>query len=319
MAFTIAAMDTFSPFFDFELFSVCGIPSITLTGTPDDWRRLRARFRVLAEYDLRWAAALEPVLEQLVETAGGRVDGEFWRSIYKPRSAYFQDQITGWLPRLFPYLDDGSRNEFSSQGWGHPPIQPHRLPRGLSAARVRVDGRRLITLNSGFFGARQLADGSLAPVIAWTVGESTLDQLFDALEKRHHFEPPVTGSSWDGGTVPAELLAFSARFGGGRLYDGELTLLPPSSQARVLLARSEARGVVVAARAGVHFATLRDGRRLVFARERVARGAHDRVVLVGADVRAPFPVIANSMLEFLQRLERETFPPWELKGEWTPA
>lgn len=234
VAFTIAAMDTFSPFFDFELFGVCGIPSITLTGTPDDWRGLRARFRVLAEYDLQWwAAALEPVFEQLVATSEGRIDSEFWRSIYKPRNAYFQDQITGWLPRLFPYLDDGSRNEFSSQGWGHPPIQPRRLPRGLSAARVRVEGRRLITLNSGFFGARQLADGSLAPVIAWTVGESTLDQLFDALERRHRFEPPVTGSSWDGGTVPAELLAFSARFGGGRLYHGELTLLPLSSEARV--------------------------------------------------------------------------------------
>jgi hypothetical protein len=107
-------------------------------------------------------------------------------------------------------------------------------------------------------------------------GESPLDQLFDALAKRHHFEPPREGS-WPGQFVPATLLAFSARFGGGRLFDGELMMLvprPPSSARRLgvpLLTTSEG-GISLIVQQGVHFATLRDGRRIVVTEERVREG-----------------------------------------------
>jgi len=46
-AFEVALLDTVQGYFDL-LFSLCGIPSITLEGSPDDWRMLQERARKLA-------------------------------------------------------------------------------------------------------------------------------------------------------------------------------------------------------------------------------------------------------------------------------
>lgn len=269
-----------------------------------------------------------------MQTAEGEPDTSFWQSIYKPKSAYGQDTITGWIVRLFPYLEEEGRfvrNEFVGEGWIHEPIWPWSIPRGLSSAQVRLrgeGGERLVALNSGFYGAQQLADGSLAPLIGWTVCESDLDRLFDSLARAHPLDPPAVGRSWTGpATVPALLLAFSARFGGGRLYDGELVLLPPPeprgerplplARQFVPLVVSEGDEISAFANQGLHFGTLRDGRRLIWAR---MKPGHDLVLLVNPnDVRPPCQVVANSLLEFLQRLATEPrFPPWEIKGSWSP-
>ena len=65
---------------------ICGIPSITLEGTVDDWTQLQARALELAEYDLGWwIEALKPVLDQFVAASSGIVDQEFWSKIYHYR------------------------------------------------------------------------------------------------------------------------------------------------------------------------------------------------------------------------------------------
>src|SRR6266436_2509116 len=63
----------------------CGIPAITLTGTPADWRRIRERVDVIAELGLeRWCRSLVPIADQLVRAAAGDADVAFWRRIYNP-------------------------------------------------------------------------------------------------------------------------------------------------------------------------------------------------------------------------------------------
>ena len=48
MAGDVVLMDTLSPYFDFVMACLCGIPRITLLGTPEDWRSIRARLDVIA-------------------------------------------------------------------------------------------------------------------------------------------------------------------------------------------------------------------------------------------------------------------------------
>lgn len=106
--FRIALLETFSPYFEYEMVCICGIPTITLTGTVDDWRDLRRRVVVMGEYDLRgWTDALLPLCDQWIATAEGRPDVNFWRAIHRPKAVYGGHLITGWLARLFPYTDDG--------------------------------------------------------------------------------------------------------------------------------------------------------------------------------------------------------------------
>jgi hypothetical protein len=198
----VALMDTFSSYFTYVMYCVCGIPKITIEGTPDDWRRIRARVEVLATYDLEWwVSRLRPILDEFVLAAEGRPNTEFWQAIYKPVKAYATEAATGWITDLFPYLGDapdrrrshvfeherrdwvsfvdnggqarrGPFNHLAAAG-----VAPKSFPSGLSSARVKVKfrfgSRAEVDLLGGFFGVEQNpVDMTLAPLIGWCVVET---------------------------------------------------------------------------------------------------------------------------------------------------
>lgn len=335
-AFVIASMSAFARYFDYEMTSVCGIPSVTLTGTADDWRAVRARFRVLAEYDLQWwARRLDPVLDELVATAEGRPNRPFWQAIIKPKRVYGGEVLTGWLPRLFPYLQRTGqvfeRNEAATNGWEHAPVRPSELPRGLSSATIRAYPDALVTAVSGFFGVTQAADGGLAPLIGWAIARKATDTLFTELATRLKTSPPVDNGSWLHARwcgVSGLLQAFSARFGACEGFDGRLMLhAPPTAPVEfrerpgLLLDLRERNGVTVASESGLVFGALDDGALLVrtshFDVER-RQMAELILRLDGPDAKPPYRVVAHSLLEFYQRLATATsLPPWD-ETWWSP-
>lgn len=127
----IVLLHTMQAFFSYEVVSCCGIPSITLEGTPEDWRQIESRVRELSRFDLDWwVDPLLPVLGQFVSAAEGNVDRQFWDSIYKwqgPKGSG-TPHVSGWALKLFPYLD----NPEAKYGWpsGKPTAAPplHRNP-----------------------------------------------------------------------------------------------------------------------------------------------------------------------------------------------
>ncbi len=110
----IALMDAMQAYFTFELHTICGIPSITLEGTPDDWRSIAKRAREFRRFGLDWwIDALEPLLNQFVDAASGKIDQAFWDSIYKRDGKAGCGRgpfVTGWIVNLFPYLNPSSDN-----------------------------------------------------------------------------------------------------------------------------------------------------------------------------------------------------------------
>ena len=113
----IVLMDCFKEYFSYQMTCLCGIPSITLTGTADDWKQLRDRALSLKQYELDWwIDELEPVLDQFVDAASGNVDRDFWASIYKLEHAYGDELVNGWILTLFPYLKRSEKNK-SLSSW----------------------------------------------------------------------------------------------------------------------------------------------------------------------------------------------------------
>jgi hypothetical protein len=97
----IVLLDAYSPYFALWMVCVCGIPSVTLTGTVEDWRKIRARVDEIAGFGLEtWCRSLAPIADQFVRAAAGDVDTAFWRRIYNPVDAYGAEVITGWSARL---------------------------------------------------------------------------------------------------------------------------------------------------------------------------------------------------------------------------
>ena len=185
----IALMDAYKRYFEYVIMCVCGIPKITLEGTPDDWQRIRDRIEVLATFDLGWwTTRLAPIVDQFISTAKGAPDLSFWQAIYKPRKVYASELATGWIADLFPYLGAMSslcRNSnldverinwlpqvTESDGFCGVPLKA--FPSGISRAPVTVEfpdnSGTAIELLGGFFGVSQAPDdNALAPIISWAV------------------------------------------------------------------------------------------------------------------------------------------------------
>lgn len=115
IASQITLMNAMLPYFNYEIFAAsCGIPYITLKGTPEDWQKVLDKARSLEQYDLKWwTDKLCPVLEEFVKTAQGKPNHQFWRcmmtqiEIDKLRgggcSGGTQTTFDGWFLTLFPY------------------------------------------------------------------------------------------------------------------------------------------------------------------------------------------------------------------------
>jgi hypothetical protein len=187
----VAIMDTYSHYFRYTMtMCICGIPHITLTGSVDDWQRMRARIEIFGAFGMDWwVQRLRPILDQFVLSAAGEPDREFWQGMYKfrPRlGPYNASMVTGWVVDLFPYLGDASsrkRNRAFDDG-GSREVAAGAFPPGLCKVSVRLrlvddHGRELSTrdldLVAGLFGLQQLSSG-LAPVISWCLIDPVLPE-----------------------------------------------------------------------------------------------------------------------------------------------
>jgi hypothetical protein len=184
----VAIMDTYSHYFRYTIkMCVCGIPQITLTGSVDDWQRMRERIEIFESFGMDWwVQRLRPILDQFVLAAAGEPEREFWQGMYKfrPRfGPYDASMVTGWVVDLFPYLGDQTnrkRNHAFDDG-GKRDVAAGAFPSGLCKVSVRLrlvdnDRRELLTrdldLVAGLFGLQQLGT-SLAPVISWCLIDPT--------------------------------------------------------------------------------------------------------------------------------------------------
>jgi hypothetical protein len=189
----VVLMSVMRSYFDLSVSSLSGIPSITLLGTPDDWRRVRDRARMLGEFGLEWwVAALEPVLDQFVAAADGDADRGFWQSFVKKDNQSGGPFVTGWINVLFPFLErphswSGPTINASVEGWGAALRDGTRSRRsllrggpalsdfmcGLSAAPFTwhcVNGHIRMEFLGGFVGLSQDPQTlALRPAIGWAV------------------------------------------------------------------------------------------------------------------------------------------------------
>ena len=118
VASQVTLMESVKSYFDYvALFIVCGIPSITLKGTPEDWQRVLEKTRQLEQYGLGgWTKDLEPILKEFVQAADGHPNQQFWQNIVKKKRidevrgpscapSSKPTKFDGWFLKLFPDED----------------------------------------------------------------------------------------------------------------------------------------------------------------------------------------------------------------------
>ena len=187
MVSQITLMETVKPYFDFmEMLLGCGIPSVTLEGTPDDWKLLREKTRKLGEFGVKeWTDKLDPILEEFVFASEGKPNLKFWWNMaIKGRPLNFHLQAGGGcLPSYGPTPFDGWFLEFIPfDEWGELPDRipyGHKLPPLMTSVPIiqlveddfgSCIGINALELRGGIVGlAQDTATMALRPEIGWLV------------------------------------------------------------------------------------------------------------------------------------------------------
>ena len=115
IASQITLMESMKSYFNYLAGRIgCGIPSVTLQGTPDDWRAVLSKTLKLGQYGLsEWTQTLEPILNEFIKTAEGKPNQRFWQEMVKkqrvdefasarPCSADKPTELDGWILKFFP-------------------------------------------------------------------------------------------------------------------------------------------------------------------------------------------------------------------------
>ncbi|CAF2872591.1 unnamed protein product [Rotaria sp. Silwood2] len=104
-------MDTVKKYYAYEFGLLCGIPQVTLIGSPDDFQSVLDRLNQLKVFfpDLHWW--LDPLfshVQNFKESAEGNSDIDWWRKICHEHFEGSGDTaLTGWLIDFIPYIADG--------------------------------------------------------------------------------------------------------------------------------------------------------------------------------------------------------------------
>ena len=159
----------------------CGIPNITLKGTPDDWRKVAEKVQGLEKYNMGWwTKELKPIMAEFVKTAEGHPDKKFWKDIVmqdRPDrlrgggcSSEKPTDLDGWMVKLFPDMKKGQMRasipygrrqgaELSNVQFKYQLIDP---------ITMKVIEETDIMLYAGFVGVTvDEATGALEPKIGW--------------------------------------------------------------------------------------------------------------------------------------------------------
>ena len=152
---SISMMATLQSYFEYKYCLLCGLPSITLLGSIDDWKLLRGKVDRLLEFDTKdglmkkWLELLTVVLDEFVETKSGVDNMEFWdRICHYSGGGSGPTYLSGWITTFGVFDKDGKwqGNERNAEGefgeaiktdW--PVIDVQDIPSGATAVPVLID------------------------------------------------------------------------------------------------------------------------------------------------------------------------------------
>ncbi|MGY4385478.1 hypothetical protein ACVWYN_002518 [Pedobacter sp. UYP24] len=173
----ITLMEAVKPFFDYVIvYFSCGIPEITVEGTPADWQKVLDKANYLKKYELAWwINEINPILKEFLNASNGKVDKDFWRNMFKYHSIKqygAKELIDGWIVKFYPYYDNGNRSDF--KGFNSTRFLPSEMVKvDVAYNDVTPNGETITTpleVWAGFTGLTQDENTfTLKPQIGWMV------------------------------------------------------------------------------------------------------------------------------------------------------
>lgn len=186
IACEITIMDSVKSYFEYLVFvSICGIPTITLEGTPQDWQKLYKKTQALNRYPKTdWIEKILPLIKKIKNTSKGEIDIDFWLNIFKvhTKEEYGNPQnFDGWICHFYPFNKKGKRIDLAHISRFSIENIFKKLPseivcvdfilKGLNPINSKYDKEYPMRFWAGFIGLNQNANSmALRPEIDWFIG-----------------------------------------------------------------------------------------------------------------------------------------------------
>ena len=204
VASQITLMESAKKYFNYIAMRLsCGIPSITIQGTPNDWEAVLSKTKKLEEYGLgEWTKSLEPILQEFIRASEGRPNQQFWKCMVKQQpteklkgggcSMDKPTELDGWFLKLFP--DENGEILSSTPHTKNMASEmvvvgfKYRIVDHLTNA---VLGEKPMELRAGFIGAEEDSKtNTLTPKIGWLVNNAlSEEEIKEKQEKKGEWIP----------------------------------------------------------------------------------------------------------------------------------
>lgn len=198
MVSQITLMDVVKPYFDYiEYLTGCGIPRITLEGTPDDWKLLREKTQQLGKFGVeKWTERLDPILAEFVAASEGKPNPDFWWDMAikdRPKDFHLKGDggclplygptpFDGWFLEFIPFDTDGERPQKMAYGHDLPALMTNvPIVQYIEDDLGNFMGVNVLEVRGGIVGLSQdVETKTLRPEIGWLVREDTNAEVDEA-------------------------------------------------------------------------------------------------------------------------------------------
>lgn len=147
---SILFMGAMQKYFSYGFTVCCGLPSVTLLGSEEDWVNILHRLDkldLLGDEPRRFAAMLRPILSRMVRCFTDPSNTEildFWNTIvHRHRRGSGTDYLSGWLTAFCFWDEDGKAKRASCSvldGVEYPSVDVDQVPAGFVSVPVSVNG-----------------------------------------------------------------------------------------------------------------------------------------------------------------------------------
>ena len=180
----ISVMSSMKNYFIYKVIrKVCGISSITLEGSLEDWEKIKAKFEFFSKekFGLNpWIKSLIPIIDKIIETKSYYNQNKaiteeirnFWKDIIrvKREGCYKPDIIDGWIIKFVPNTSGEKPTIYEKLSDKDIPDQILSCPLNLKL----IGGKKTIeydcALASGFYGMIQdKTTYNIKPVIGYAI------------------------------------------------------------------------------------------------------------------------------------------------------
>ena len=180
----VCVMSAMKQYFTYRvLMAGCGISSITLEGSVQDWEKIKSKLEFLSTKALKWwTKHLIPVIDNIIMTKKyystyGKLNQElidFWKGMIRLKGIgdmYDPHMINGWIVKFIPNLRDEKPAIYEELSENLVPDQIISCP--MEITWISMNGKRIdfsCSLFSGFYGMVQDKETfNVKPVIGYAI------------------------------------------------------------------------------------------------------------------------------------------------------